>query len=97
MPKINNKNLIKRASNYLHKECPDDYENATGKKLPNGSKLDFPFPLDKDVINELNSLRAEDKEIPYLKADDLNKLWIKLIEKSIQCLRFFDARGTVSI
>lgn len=52
----------------------------------------FEFPLDNEIINQLDKLKPSNELFPYSIANQLNDLWIKLIKKSITCLRFFDSR-----
>ena len=56
---------------------------------------DFEHPLDSDILGEggpLKELLGGDTEIKYAKADELDKLWSRLLEKAILCLRYFDDR-----
>ena len=80
----------------MRRDYAKKYEKATDKKFLKNSKPVFPFPLDEEIKSQLKGLvrwrMKSETEIPYSKADDLNKLWITLIKKSIQCLRFFDTR-----
>jgi len=55
------------------------------------------FPLDDKTIKLLSKLKnycIENKknDLPNSKAEDLDALWTKLVEKSIKCLRLFDTR-----
>ena len=50
------------------------------------------YPLDDEILQVLNKLVGDSGEIQYSKVKELDKLWLKLIEKSINCLRFFDTR-----
>lgn len=53
------------------------------------------YPLDEEIIKGLQSLLSYIEHASnsiYQKAEDVNELWAKLIEKSIICLRFFDKR-----
>ena len=50
------------------------------------------YPLDDEIMQVLNKLIGDSGEIQYSKVKELDKLWLKLIEKSINCLRFFDTR-----
>lgn len=53
------------------------------------------YPLDKEILEDLKKLldfiQYPSNDI-YQKADLVNDLWGKLIEKSIICLRYFDTR-----
>lgn len=55
------------------------------------------YPLDKDIRNRLDELKVLITENAtefaiYQHHDKVQQLWIELIKKSIQCLRFFDDR-----
>ena len=67
-----------------HKELKEeDFKTAYDK---------MEYPLDDEILEVLNKLVGDSGEIQYSKVKDLDKLWLKLIEKSINCLRFFDTR-----
>ncbi len=57
----------------------------------------IPHPLDKDVVGKLTEIKGkfadedDDYKIYYF-ADEIKNLWKLIIQKSIQCLRFFDKR-----
>lgn len=55
------------------------------------------YPLDKDIRNRLDELKGLITENAteyaiYQHHDKVQQLWIELIKKSIQCLRYFDVR-----
>lgn len=55
------------------------------------------YPLDKDIRNRLDELKGLVTENAteyaiYQHHDKVQQLWIELIKKSIQCLRYFDVR-----
>lgn len=66
------------------------------EKLPsNISGVLFQHPLDDDVIGEkglLTLMPIQNEEIDYSSAEHLDRLWRRLLEKAIMCLRFFDKR-----
>lgn len=83
------------------KQCSDEIERrfiALRDKLNiNLDIAKFQHPLDKEIIGDSGilgklSIDGDKKTIAYSNADQLDKLWIKLLEKSIICLRFFDKR-----
>lgn len=55
------------------------------------------FPLDKKIIDNLKQIHdklrenSDDYEIFYFK-DEIDDLWVELLEKSIKCLRYYDKR-----
>lgn len=55
------------------------------------------FPLDKTIIDNLKQIHdklrenSDDYEIFYFK-DEIDDLWVELLEKSIKCLRYYDKR-----
>lgn len=58
----------------------------------------FEFPLDADIIKTLSNFKTQkirqrdnDYEI-YNFIPELKNVWIKLIEKAVKCLRYFDER-----
>jgi hypothetical protein len=60
-------------------------------------KQDFEYPLDNNVVTEINKIinlmREEDSDYEIFKHKEiLSSLWKSLIEKSIKCLRLFDTR-----
>ena len=55
---------------------------------------DLEYPLDHEIqkdITDLQSLEDEEYAI-FKKTEEIKKLWKKLVEKSIICLRFYDVR-----
>ena len=55
------------------------------------------YPLDKDIRNRLDEMKGLITENAteyaiYQHHDKVQQLWIELIKKSIQCLRYFDVR-----
>ena len=62
---------------------------------------EFPHPLDGDIINKLKGISrhlesAKRKHAIYEKVDEIKLIWKILIEKSVQCLRYFDTREPFS-
>ena len=88
--------------NNIIKIC--DRVNSEAYLKENGIENSVPFlqhPLDKDIKKELESIKGkcstavegrEVIELSYAMNSDINKLWCRLIEKSIICLRYFDKR-----
>lgn len=65
------------------------------KKLFTDSKCEF--PLDSDVTEILDDLNKElkttsDEYELYQYKDNIDKLWVLLLEKAIKCLRYYDTR-----
>jgi hypothetical protein len=64
-------------------------------------KLEIPvcasndFVLGKDIMDELNnilsSLESENNDL-YSQEEKIKELWIKLLDKSIKCLKYYDQR-----
>ena len=57
---------------------------------------EFKHPLDDDILKQDGLLKkllvGEEKVISYSKANELDQLWLTLMEKAILCLRYFDDR-----
>ena len=57
------------------------------------SDIEIEYPLDLETQELLKKLLPDDKnEFDYLQEQELKSLWIKVIDKSIKCLRYFDER-----
>lgn len=95
---INDRTLIDELCNAIHDTVQTQYEelkmelNKNGRKLPD----DFAHPLDEQIIGkegELAELLSEhETAISYSKAGKLDNLWRSLLNKAIECLRYFDTR-----
>jgi hypothetical protein len=78
----------------LMKICTD---NEVQELFLKDVKEKFEYPLDDNVVDELNNIinkmndDNDDYEI-FKHKDALSSLWKSLIEKSIKCLRLFDIR-----
>lgn len=85
-------------SKYLQKEFKDIYENIpSDKKEENGNIIyDIEFALDGEMFQMLKGINGsgdlDDEFFLFKKENDINKIWIRILEKSIKCLRFFDKR-----
>jgi hypothetical protein len=78
----------------LLKSCASS-ETAQQFKFRPGKKCEF--PLDKDIITLLKDINAkmrdnDDDYETFKHLSALKNIWVKLIEKSIKCLRYFDTR-----
>lgn len=57
------------------------------------SDIEIEYPLDLETQELLKKLLPDDKnEFDYSQEQELKSLWIKVIDKSIKCLRYFDER-----
>ncbi|MBC6721371.1 hypothetical protein, partial [Treponema sp. Marseille-Q4130] len=83
---INDKALIEEISG-------TDIQKLIGEKLKEQELSEFKyFPLCDDIIKQLKSLIVKTESIEYFQLNEVEALWLNLIDKSIQCLRFFDER-----
>lgn len=87
---INDRTLIDELCNNIRTTV-----QKKAKEIPN-LPSDFEHPLDDEIIGESGDLSellfGEEKTISYAKAEKLDELWGKLLNKSIRCLRYFDTR-----
>jgi hypothetical protein len=87
---INDKNLIAEITGDIKSTVNRRKNHAEYKGLV------FSHPLDKDIVGSKGKLKklisGNVMEIDYSKAPELDSLWKDLIQKSIECLRFFDSR-----
>ena len=99
MAGLNDKDLLidiiegEKGTKFIASLKDDIKKYLNNKDLPNC----LSYPLDKETIMELCELKKltveqKDYNLPYSKVEKLNIFWKLIIEKSIQCLRFFDTR-----
>lgn len=86
---ISFKGLIEEHANSIK----GSYE-AKGKTI-----IKFEYPLNDSVLGILKEIQPSNKKdgvvennITYDNIDQIERLWILLLDKSIKCLRFFDER-----
>lgn len=89
---INDRNLIEELRGEDFKKIIMDQK----QKLVSQDHTKFVHPLDDSIIGKDGKLSEllndSSNTFSYSVADKLDKLWRDLIEKSIQCLRYFDNR-----
>ena len=82
-------NNVPNISKIEAKEIAHKYSKARNRI----KELKFNYPFDEKIISFLTKLLPlKTNEALYNKVFDLKKLWFKLIDQSIKCLRFFDTR-----
>ena len=89
---INDKTLVQELCGDDFRAIIDEEKNKLEKKYTR----EFVHPLDREIVGQNGKLEkllsgAGDKFL-YSSADNLDKLWTLLLDKSIQCLRYFDDR-----
>ena len=95
---INDRTLIDELCKEIYSTVQEQYKvlEAELKKVRQELPKDFEHPLDGTIIGkdgELTKLLSEhENSISYSKAGKLDNLWRSLLNKSIVCLRYFDAR-----
>lgn len=77
--------------------CGEIRNTVQGKHAELTTKLkNFSHPLDENIIGQEGILKKllseQETAISYSKAEELDKLWYSLLNKSIICLRYFDKR-----
>lgn len=92
---INDKTLIDEMRKNVREYVQNEYKKLE-TNLSNEISSEFQYPLDDEIIGEnglLSNLLSEGETIvSYSKAKELDSLWLKLLNKSIICLRYFDTR-----
>ena len=85
-------NLIKHIPKILEEKAKEIAKShITAEKRIIG--LEFEFPFDISIIKELEDLvPLTSNNSLYSKIKNLKKLWFRLVDKSIKCLRYFDTR-----
>lgn len=63
-------------------------------KADTDSKKKVEYPLDEEIVKSLESLKTlgDDEFSIFKRVNDIKKLWKRLIEKAIICLRYYDGR-----
>ena len=87
---INDRTLISELCGEIRNTVQSKHAELT-TKLKN-----FSHPLDENIIGQEGILKKllseQETAISYSKAEELDKLWYSLLNKSIICLRYFDKR-----
>ena len=70
----------------------DSFNNYVTEKI--GGLDVVQHPLDQEIQTEVRKLDSmeDDEYAIFKKLEDIKKLWVTLVEKSIICLRYYDER-----
>jgi len=85
-------NLIKYIPK-ISKQEVSEMEYLPKPAIERVQSLNFESPIDTAIMDKLKELLplTSDNNL-YSKVKDLKSLWYSLVDKSIKCLRYFDAR-----
>ncbi len=85
-------NIINNVPGIINAE-KDKISNSYGFAIPKLLNVEFEHPIDVPILDILSGLLPfSTDDILYSKVQELSKLWFKLVDKSIKCLRYFDTR-----